>query len=194
MAFPLLSLAIRAGIPAARAGLRFLSRLKKPKGGGITLYRGEPLKPIVSMKEQAKHMYGAGRDTSKSVFSTFSNPNLRYSALGRWYTTDPSRAMRFAGHPRFSIKMQGVKNYLRDFPGWGYKPGVVKRVVLTPKQAKLAKKVQEKISGHNAMGEAYVIPRKFLANVEVDKFKSFIANMQRMMGKKHGGLARILEA
>ena len=187
------SLAARAWIPAARSAIRFLSKLKKPKGGGITLYRGEPAKPIVSLKEQAKHMYGAGRDTSKSVFSTFSNPNLRYSALGRWYTTDPSRAMRFAGHPRFSIKMQGIKNYLRDFPGWGYQPGVVKRVVLTPKQAKLAKKVQERISGGDAMGEAYVIPRKFLANVEVDKLRSFIANMYRMAGKKHGGLARILE-
>ena len=43
------------------------------------------------------------------------------------------------------------------------------------------------------MGEAYVIPRKFLANVEVDKLRSFIANMYRMAGKKHGGLARILE-
>ena len=188
------SLAARAGIPAARSALRFLSKMKKPpKTGGITLYRGEPLKPIVSMKEQAKHMYGAGRDTSKSVFSTFSNPNLRYSALGRWYTTDPSRAMGFAGHPRFSIKMQGVKNYLRDFPGWGYKPGVIKKVVLTPKQAKLAKKVQEKISGHNAMGEAYVIPRNLLPTVEKDAIRTAVANLKRMMGMKHGGLARILE-
>ena len=186
------SLAARAGIPAARSALRFLSKLKKPPKG-ITLYRGEPLKPIMSAKETAKYMYGADRGTSKNVFSTLSNPNLRYSALGRWYTTDPSRAMRFAGHPRFSIKMQGIKNYLRDFPGWGYEPGIVKKVVLTPKQARLAKKVQERISGGDAMGEAYVIPKKFLANVEVDKLRSFIANMYRMAGKKHGGLARILE-
>ena len=190
----LFSLAARAGIPAARSALRFISKLKKPpKTGGITLYRGEPAKPIVSMKEQAKHMYGAGRDTSKSVFSTFSNPNLRHSALGRWYTTDPSRAMRFAGSPRMSLKIQGVKNYLKNFPGWGFEKGVVKKVVLPPKQAKLAKKVQERISGGDAMGEAYVIPKKFLANVEVDKLRSFIANMYRMAGKKHGGLARILE-
>ena len=69
----------------------------------------------------------------------------------------------------------------------------MKKVVLPPKQAKLAKKVQERISGGDAMGEAYVIPKKFLANVEVDKLRSFIANMYRMAGKKHGGLARILE-
>jgi len=187
------SLAARAGIPAARSAMRFLSRLKKPKGGGITLYRGEPLKPIMSAKETAKYMYGAGRDTSKSVFSTLSNPNLRHSALGRWYTTDPSRAMRFAGHPRFSIKMQGIKNYLRDFPGWGYQPGIVKKVVLTPKQAKLAKKVQERISGGDAMGEAYVIPRNLLPTVEKDAIRTAVANLKRMMGRKQGGLARILE-
>ena len=188
------SLAARAGIPAARSALRFLSKLKKPpKTGGITLFRGEPAKPIVSLKEQAKHMYGAGRDTSKSVFSTFSNPNLRYSALGRWYTTDPSRAMGFAGSPRMSLKIQGIKNYLRDFPGWGYQPGVVKRVVLTPKQAKLAKKVQERISGGDAMGEAYVIPRNLLPTVEKDAILTAVANLKRMMGLKHGGLARILE-
>ena len=190
----LFNLAARDGIPAARSALRFLSRMKKPpKTGGITLYRGEPLKPIVSMKEQAKLMYGAGRDTSKNVFSTFSNPNLRYSALGRWYTTDPSRAMGFAGSPRMSLKIQGIKNYLRDFPGWGYQPGVVKRVVLTPKQAKLAKKVQEKISGGDAMGEAYEIPRNLLPTVEKDAILTAVANLKRMMGMKHGGLARILE-
>ena len=187
------SLAARAGIPAARSALRFLSKLKKPSGGGITLYRGEPLKPIMSAKETAKYMYGAGRDTSKSVFSTLSNPNLRHSALGRWYTTDPSRAMRFAGHPRMSLKIQGIKNYLQNFPGWGYEPGIVKKVVLTPKQARLAKKVQERISGGDAMGEAYVIPRNLLPTVEKDAIRTAVANLKRMMGMKQGGLARILE-
>jgi len=186
------SLAARAGIPAARSALRFLSKLKKPPKG-ITLYRGEPLKPIMSAKETAKYMYGAGRDTSKSVFSTLSNPNLRHSALGRWYTTDPSRAMRFAGSPRMSLKIQGVKNYLKNFPGWGYEPGIVKKVVLTPKQARLAKKVQERISGGDAMGEAYVIPRNLLPTVEKDAIRTAVANLKRMMGMKQGGLARILE-
>ena len=46
---------------------------------------------------------------------------------------------------RWYKKMQGIKNYLKNFPGWGYEPGVVKKVIVTPKQAKLAKKVQEKI-------------------------------------------------
>ena len=147
----------------------------------------------MSAKETAKYMYGPGRETSKSVFSTFSNPKLRESALGRWYTTDPERAMRFAGSPRMSLKIQGIKNYLQNFPGWGYEPGIVKKVVLTPKQARLAKKVQERISGGDAMGEAYVIPRNLLPTVEKDAIRTAVANLKRMMGLKHGGLARIME-
>ena len=184
------SLAARAGIPAARSALRFLSKMKKPKGGGITLYRGEPLKPLLSMKEQAKQLYGPSKGFR---LTDFNNPNLRTSAMGRWFTTDPDRAMRFAGYPRMSLKMQGIKNYLKNFPGWGYEPGVVKKVVLTPKQAKLAKKVQEKISGGDMMGEAYVIPKRFLPQVEKDSLRTAIANFYRMIGKKDGGLARILE-
>ena len=189
MALPLLSLAVRGGIPAARSAMNFLSKLKKPKGGGITLYRGEPLKPLLSMKDKAKQMY----TNTGSRLTDFNNPNLRTSAMGRWFTTDPDRAMRFAGYPRMSIKMQGIKNYLKNFPGWGYEPGVVKKVVLTPKQAKLAKKVQEKISGGDMMGEAYVIPKRFLPQVEKDSLRTAIANFYRMIGKKDGGLARILE-
>ena len=190
MALPLLSLAVRSGIPAARSALRFLSKLKKPSGGGITLYRGEPLKPLLSMKEQAKQLYGPSKGFR---LTDFNNPNLRTSAMGRWFTTDPDRAMRFAGYPRMSLKIQGIKNYLKNFPGWGYEPGVVKKVVLTPKQAKLAKKVQEKISGGDMMGEAYVIPKRFLPQVEKDSLRTAIANFYRMIGKKDGGLARILE-
>ena len=187
----LATLAARAGIPAARSALRFLSRLKKPpKTGGITLYRGELAKPLLSMKEQAKQLYGPSKGLR---LTDFNNPNLRTSAMGRWFTTDPDRAMRFAGYPRYSIKMQGIKNYLKNFPGWGYQPGVVKKVMLTPKQAKLAKKVQEKISGGDMMGEAYVIPRNLLPAVEKDAILTAVANLKRMMGLKHGGLARILE-
>ena len=78
-------------------------------------------------------------------------------------------------------------------PLWGYEPGVVKKVIVTPKQAKLAKKVQEKISGGDMMGEAYVIPKNLLPKVETDAIRTAVANLKRMMGLKHGGLARILE-
>jgi len=81
------SLAARAGIPAARAGLRFLSKLRKPPKG-ITVYRGEP-KSTDSIKDVAKWMY-AGKDK-------YRNP-LRQSAAGRWFTREPKFASRFAGY------------------------------------------------------------------------------------------------
>ena len=62
----LFSLAARAGIPAARSALRFLSRLKKPsKPGGITLYRGEPVpgKHELSLKQNLAKMYNPGKDS-----------------------------------------------------------------------------------------------------------------------------------
>ena len=48
------SLAARAGIPAARSAMRFLSKLKKPPSGGITVFRGEPLKNVLPKAEMAK--------------------------------------------------------------------------------------------------------------------------------------------
>jgi hypothetical protein len=43
------------------------------------------------------------------------------------------------------------------------------------------------------MGEAYVIPKNLLPKVETDAIRTAVANLKRMMGLKHGGLARILE-
>ena len=86
MALPLLSLAVRAGIPAARSAIRFLSKLKKPKGGGITLYRGEPIpgKHELSLKELAKAMYH--KDSTRfRLFGDMGNPALRRGAAGRWF-------------------------------------------------------------------------------------------------------------
>ena len=128
----------------------------------IALYRGEP--KTSSFYETRAGQADVWSSECEQVNRFTNNPNLRASALGRWYTTNPDRAMRFAGYPRYSIKMQGIKNYLKNFPGWGYEPGVVKKVIVTPKQAKLAKKVQEKISGGEMMGEAYVIPKNLLPN------------------------------
>ena len=63
------SLAARAGIPAARSALRFLSKLKKPKGGGITLFRGESFPPrnLEAAKSTAKH-FGTTLDKIKKIF------------------------------------------------------------------------------------------------------------------------------
>ena len=65
------SLAARAGIPAARSALRFLSKMKKPKG--ITLYRGTDAKNWLSKAETAK-MYNPSKIPSKFDFN---DPELR---------------------------------------------------------------------------------------------------------------------
>ena len=78
MAFPLLSLAVRAGIPAARAGLRFLSKLRKPTGEGITrVWRGvEP-----SLAESKSAMLGR---------------SYPYGLKGRFFTTNLADAKWYA--------------------------------------------------------------------------------------------------
>ena len=177
----LFSLAARAGIPAARTALRFLSRMKKPPG--ITLFRGEPAKPIISLKDQAKHMY-----SKDSLF--FGNSPLRRGAAGRWFSSKPADVTGYAGHKVYSLKPSNwanIKNW-----GGGYAPGVVKRVTLSPKELKLAKRLQQKVSGGD-MEDFYIIPRSTLPRVEKDAILTAIANLKRMMGLKHGGLARILE-
>ena len=194
------SLAARAGIPAARTALRFLSKLKKPpKGGGITLYRGEDLKHIVSKTEAAKHMYAPQNTLLRT--STFSNPSLRSSAMGRWFSDSPGIATGYAGNSRFLSMFKKPKEVLSW--GGGYRPGVVKKVTLSPKEAKIASRLAHRIHNvktnpkdawiSNPSPYMFVLPKKALGRIEVDKLRTFLANMKRMMGKKHGGLARILE-
>ena len=182
------SLASRAGIPAARSAMRFISKMKKPsKPGGITLYRGEPAKPIVSLKDQAKHMY------TKDYTSLFgsSNPTLRQGAAGRWFSTKPLKVTGYAGSKVYSWKPKDWANIINW--GGGYAPGVVKRVTLSPRELKLAKRLQKKVSGHD-MENFYIVPKHTLPRVEKDAILTAVANLKNMMGiYKHGGLARILE-
>ena len=72
------SLAARAGIPAARSALRFLSRLKKPSGGGITrVWRGvEP----------------ASAESSSAMLGT----SYPYGLKGRFFTTNLADAKWYA--------------------------------------------------------------------------------------------------
>ena len=90
MAFPLLSLAVRAGIPAARAGLRFLSRLKKPTGEGITrVWRGvEP-----GLAESSSAMLGR---------------SYPYGLKGRFFTTN-------LGDAKWYAHRQGTKSGLVQY-------------------------------------------------------------------------------
>ena len=90
MAFPLLSLAVRAGIPAARAGLRFLSKLRKPTGEGITrVWRGvEP-----SLAESKSAMLGR---------------SYPYGLKGRFFTTN-------LGDAKWYAHRQGTKSGLVQY-------------------------------------------------------------------------------
>ena len=189
------SLAARAGIPAARSALRFLSKMKKPKG--VTLYRGEQAKPITSLKEMAKQMY---TPTGSKLLDS-SNPSLRKLAMGRWFSDSPGVATGYAGNSRFLSMFKKPKEILSW--GGGYRPGVVKKVTLSPKEAKIASRLAHRIHNvktnpkdawiSNPSPYMFVLPKKALGRIEVDKLRTFLANMKRMMGKKHGGLARILE-
>ena len=160
MAFPLLSLAVRAGIPAARAGLRFLSRLKKPKGGGITLYRGTEAKNLLSKAETAK-MYNP-----KGSMFDFNDPELRKLAMGRWFSPFPSTASRYAGNPRFLSIFKNPKDVLSW--GGGYRPGVIKKLTLSAKEAKIANRLANRLHAGKKLGPEhmldymYVVPKRAL--------------------------------
>ena len=188
----LLSLAARAGIPAARSALRFLSKLKKPPKG-ITLYRATDAKNWLSKAETAK-MYNPSKIPSKFDFN---DPELRKLAMGRWFSPFPKTASGYAGNPRFLSMFKNPKDVFSW--GGGYRPGVIKKLTLSAKEAKVANRLAnrihagQKLAPEHMIDYMYVVPKKSLAKVETDKLRTFIANMYRMAGKKHGGLARILE-
>ena len=186
----LFNLASRAGIPAARSAMRFLSRLKKPPKG-ITLYRGTEAKDVLSKAEMVK-MYNPTTSMTK-----FTSPELRKLAMGRWFSPFPGTASRYAGNPRFLSMFKNPKDVFSW--GGGYRPGVIKKLTLSAKEAKVANRLANRIHAGQKLGPEqmldymYVVPKKALPRIETDKLRTFIANMYRMAGKKHGGLARILE-
>ena len=187
----LFNLAARAGIPAARSALRFLSKLKKPKGGGITLFRGEPVptKYSLSLKDMAKSMYN--KDSARHALFGDMNPALRRGAAGRWFSTKPSSVTGYAGSKVYSWKPKDWANIINW--GGGYGKGVVKKLTLSPKELKLAKRLQQKVSGHD-ISHFYIAPKSALPRVEKDAILTAVANLKNMLGiYKHGGLARILE-
>ena len=189
----LFKLASRAGIPAAKRAMSFLSKLKKPpKTGGITLYRGEPVptKYEMPLKDLAKAMYKP-ESSRYTILGDLGNPALRRGAAGRWFSTKPSSTLGYAGSKVFSWKPKDWANIINW--GGGYKKGVVKKLKLTAKEARMAKKLQAKISGHN-IDHFYIAPKSTLPRIEKDPILTAVANLKNMMGiYKHGGLARILE-
>jgi len=156
-----------------RLGKKIFDLVKRPKG--ITVYRGEPWKTRSTLDQMAKLMYGPGKGGQHN------NP-LRFGATGRWFTQDPKGARLFAG-----------------FTGpLGPFPGRIKKVILSPKEVKIAERLSKKL--HNVedrgqRGYGLVVPRRALPRVETDYLQTFLTNFYKSIGKrglKDGGLAQIL--
>jgi len=177
------SLAVRLIARNPRLGKKIFDLLNKSKDKGITLYRGQPARPMPRI--DVEKMY-----TAKDKVFPWSNPTLRKQAIGRWFTSDPKLATNFAGRSRFLSMFKNPK----DVFGWGggYERGVVKKVTLSAKEAKLANRLMNKVHNTKNLDYAHIISKQALKRAETDKLKTFIANFYRMIGKKKGGLAQIL--
>ena len=166
-----------------RLGKKIFDLLKKPKG--IPVYRGDVAGFRSLPKSTMAKMYSENKKTD-----IFSQPRLRELAMGRWFTQNPEYARGFAGSSRF-LPLSGN---LRDILKWGggYRKGVVQKIMLSPKEAKLARQTVSKIHGHKMPPSMYVVPKNVLKRAKKDQLQTFIANFYRMIGKKKGGLAQIL--
>ena len=168
-------------------GRKIFDLFKKPKG--ITVYRGDDVRKSWSLsKADMGKMYD-----SKTVFTPsgeFSNPHLRKLAMGRWFAKDPKTAMGFAGRSRFLSMFKNPKDVLSW--GGGYEPGIVKKLTLSAKEAKLSNRLMNKLHNTKGLNYAHVVSKEALKRAETDKLRTFIANFYRMIGKKKGGLAQIL--
>jgi len=166
----------RYGLPAIRAAANWLRKSRADKG--ITVYRGEPAIPSSSLASVQKEL-GPG--------------------VGRWFSSDPKLAMKFAGrgtydwHPRSWKKMWEVGGP----KGFGYKKGVVKKLKLTKKEAELGRLLEAKLAKSKFVTPGYeylIVPKKALSRVEKAPLRTYIANLRKYMGLYNkGGLARILE-
>ena len=168
----LFSLAARAGIPAARSALRFLSRLKKPPG--VTVYRGSNVAHTSPLAEVQKEL----------------------PTVGRWFSDKPKLAMKFAGSgvhswsPSFWGKILKGKS--------GYRKGIIEKMRLTKMEADIARRMEGKLGGFGYGSkkdyEYLIVPKYTLPRVEKAPILTAIANLRKMMGKYNkGGLAGILE-
>ena len=139
----------------------------------ITLYRGADARFLGDPSKS---------EIIKRSLSDLKSDRLRKLAMGRWFSTDIKLARDFAGTPRF--------NWLRS----SYKPGYIQKVTVSPKEAKLSNKLANKLLGIEGGGldKYFVVPKKVKKRVKKDELQTFINNFYKMIGKKKGGLAQIL--
>ena len=181
------SLAARAGIPAARSALSFLSKLRKPpRTGGITLFRGESFPPrnLEAAKSTAKH-FGTTLDKIK-----------KDTLSGQWYTPNYDHARAYASGLFSKVKKVNVTPAeLAAFHR--YKNLVNRTNVKWSEAARMGRPFKQRVttSPHHV-----IIPRYKLKQLPSttdwfvkDKLAKYIASLKSQMGLKHGGLARILE-
>jgi len=180
------SLAGRMATRNPQLGKNIFSLLrKKPKG--LTVYRGDIVRDKYALpKSEIAKMY----TENQSRILPFSNPRLRELAMGRWFASDPKQAMGFAGKSRFLSMFKNPKDILSW--GGGYEPGIVRKITLSAKEAKLSNKLMNKIHNTKNLNYAHVVSKETLKRAETDKLRTFIANFYRMIGKKKGGLAQVL--
>ena len=159
-----------------RLGKNLLSLFnKKPKG--IAVYRGEPWKTRSTLDQMAKMMYGPGTHSQ-------SNNPLRFGATGRWFTRDPKGARLYAGLAE---------------------PGRIKKVILSPKELKIAERLSKKLhgvpdrttGGWANRGYGLIVPKGALPRAKTDYLQTFITNFYKSLNKrtrgwKDGGLAQIM--
>ena len=174
LAYGITRLATRFGIPAARSAIRFMSKLKKPPKG-ITVYRGHNVVHTKSLEEARKQL----------------------PTVGRWFSEDPTLAMKFAGNRPYSLHPSFWGHMLRTGKT-GYKKGIIEKMRLTKMEADIARRLEGKLGGfgRGVPGDYdyLIVPKYTLPRAEKAPILTAIANLRKMMGMyKHGGLAGILE-
>ena len=166
----LFNLASRAGIPAARSALRFLSRMKKPPG--MTVYRGSNVAHTKSLAEVQKEL----------------------PTVGRWFSDKPSLAMKFAGKGVHSWKPSFWAQILKGKSG--YKKGIIEKMRLSKMEADIARRTEAQLAGSKFLGSGHeylIVPKYTLPRVEKAPILTAVANLRKLMGMyKSGGLAKIL--
>ena len=170
----LASLAGRLIARNPRLGKKIFELIKKPPH--MTVFRGEPSIPTQSLASLKKEM-GA--------------------SAGRWFSSDPKLAMRFAGKSTIGWKPRYWKKmWEKGGPsGFGYEKGVVKKLRLSLKEAELGRKLASHPSKILLPDYEYlVVPRQALPKIEIDAIRTAIANMRKLMGisYKNGGLAQMM--
>ena len=172
------SLAGRMATRNPRLGKKIFDLLKRPKG--IMVYRGQNLVHRSSLAETQKAMgsYGAG--------------------VGRWFSSDPKLAMKFAGKGTLGWKPRHWKKmWEKGGPsGFGFRKGIVEKMRLTKMEADIARRMEGKLGGFGTTSnnfEYLIVPKYTLPRVEKAPILTAVANLRKFMGMyKSGGLAKIM--